>query len=131
MFRCARLQDLAITQSDGLPTAPVPVPDVPLAVKMRYPMGAPGRRLSRGPLALGGRFGPVAGDWLSGRAPRSHRGGHWFDPSIAHRCKARSEAPRTAPILRTGWELSPHWEKFGRLPFSPLACLVIPVGRET
>src|SRR5215469_9934783 len=24
------------------------------------------------------------GDWLSGRAPRSHRGGHWFDPSIAH-----------------------------------------------
>src|ERR1700685_1953129 len=25
-----------------------------------------------------------AGDWLSGRAPRSHRGGHWFDPSIAH-----------------------------------------------
>src|SRR5215470_4124073 len=27
---------------------------------------------------------PVAGDWLSGRAPRSHRGGHWFDPSIAH-----------------------------------------------
>ena len=27
---------------------------------------------------------PAAGDWLSGRAPRSHRGGHWFDPSIAH-----------------------------------------------
>jgi hypothetical protein len=26
----------------------------------------------------------AAGDWLSGRAPRSHRGGHWFDPSIAH-----------------------------------------------
>jgi hypothetical protein len=25
------------------------------------------------------------GDWLSGRAPRSHRGGHWFDPSIAHK----------------------------------------------
>src|SRR4029077_8512260 len=24
------------------------------------------------------------GDWLSGRAPRSHRGGHWFHPSIAH-----------------------------------------------
>jgi hypothetical protein len=23
--------------------------------------------------------------------PTSHRGGHWFDPSIAHRCKARSE----------------------------------------
>ena len=41
-----------------------------------------------------------AGDWLSGRAPRSHRGGHWFDPSIAHSCKSRSEAPRTALILR-------------------------------
>src|ERR1700677_4943312 len=27
------------------------------------------------------------GDWLSGRAPRSHRGGHWFDPSIAHQQK--------------------------------------------
>ena len=26
----------------------------------------------------------ATGDWLSGRAPRSHRGGHWFDPSIAH-----------------------------------------------
>jgi uncharacterized protein YchJ len=24
------------------------------------------------------------GDWLSGRAPRSHRGGHWFESSIAH-----------------------------------------------
>jgi hypothetical protein len=27
------------------------------------------------------------GDWLSGRAPRSHRGGHWFDPSIAHQLR--------------------------------------------
>src|SRR5690625_2236431 len=33
----------------------------------------------------------LAGDWLSGRAPRSHRGGHWFEPSIAHRHVA---APR-------------------------------------
>ena len=57
---------------------------------------------------------PAAGDWLSGRAPRSHRGGHWFDPSIAHRCKASSEAPRTALILRSGWGLSPYWEKSGR-----------------
>ena len=31
-----------------------------------------------------GPVAPAAGDWLSGRAPRSHRGGHWFDPSIAH-----------------------------------------------
>ena len=34
------------------------------------------------------RAGP--GDWLSGRAPRSHRGGHWFDPSIAHPGTSRS-----------------------------------------
>ena len=27
----------------------------------------------------------VAGDWRSGSALRSHRRGHWFDPSIAHR----------------------------------------------
>src|SRR5450756_2820926 len=26
----------------------------------------------------------AAGDWLSGRAPRSHRGGRWFESSIAH-----------------------------------------------
>src|SRR5689334_18625126 len=29
-----------------------------------------------------------AGDWLSGRAPRSHRGGRWFDPTIAHQVRA-------------------------------------------
>ena len=35
------------------------------------------------------------GDWLSGRAPRSHRGGHWFDPSIAHPVlPTRSRQPR-------------------------------------
>ena len=36
------------------------------------------------------------GDWLSGRAPRSHRGGHWFDPSIAHqpRCALCQRAAR-------------------------------------
>jgi hypothetical protein len=33
-----------------------------------------------------------AGDWLSGRAPRSHRGGHWFDPSIAHQGRVRMDA---------------------------------------
>lgn len=38
----------------------------------------------------------AAGDWLSGRAPRSHRGGHWFDPSIAH------PGQRPVPILGTG-----------------------------
>ena len=67
----------------------------------------PGRRPRK-------QSGPAMGDWLSGRAPRSHRGGHWFDPSIAHRCKSRSGAPRTALILRKGWELLPYWEEFGR-----------------
>ena len=27
---------------------------------------------------------PGQGDWLSGRALRSHRRGRWFEPSIAH-----------------------------------------------
>jgi hypothetical protein len=34
------------------------------------------------------------GDWLSGRALRSHRRGHWFDPSIAH--------PVQRPVPRVG-----------------------------
>ena len=38
----------------------------------------------RGDSVPGLWHGPATGDWLSGRAPRSHRGGHWFDPSIAH-----------------------------------------------
>ena len=58
------------------------------------------------------------GDWLSGRAPRSHRGGHWFDPSIAHgpataarrsligfaegRDTFRGPSPRTPTIGGTG-----------------------------
>jgi hypothetical protein len=75
--------------------------------------GSAGTRLRRGP-APADSAGPAAGDWLSGRAPRSHRGGHWFDPSIAHRCKARSETPLTALILLGGWELSPYWEESGR-----------------
>ena len=75
--------------------------------------------------------GPAAGDWLSGRAPRSHRGGHWFDPSIAHRCKARSEAPLTALILLAGWELFPYWEEFGRSPSPTRACISGPdIGDE-
>jgi hypothetical protein len=86
---------------------------VPCAAKMRYPVEAL-RRDCRGPSGPGSSQGPATGDWLSGRAPRSHRGGHWFDPSIAHRCKSRSEAPRTALIRPKGWELLPYWEEFGR-----------------
>ena len=48
--------------------------------------GSAGTRLRRGP-APADSAGPAAGDWLSGRAPRSHRGGHWFDPSIAHQLR--------------------------------------------
>src|SRR6202042_1665134 len=50
---------------------------------MRYPMETPGtRRAHDRPRST------AAGDWLSGRAPRSHRGGHWFDPSIAHQARS-------------------------------------------
>ena len=53
-----------------------------------------GAASAKSDLAAGMRYSEIAlrrdsgrrvqGDWLSGRAPRSHRGGHWFDPSIAH-----------------------------------------------
>src|SRR5215475_7144135 len=46
------------------------------------------------------------GDWLSGRAPRSHRGGHWFDPSIAHH--GFVDQPRFVPgLTRVACELVP------------------------
>jgi hypothetical protein len=61
---------------------------------------------------------PAEGDWLSGRAPRSHRGGHWFDPSIAH--PARRPVPSNGPAVfdlpaaaecssRAGCQLPSHW----------------------
>src|SRR3954447_12583615 len=34
------------------------------------------------------------GDWHSGRALRSHRRGHWFEPSIAHRTKGPGSLTR-------------------------------------
>jgi hypothetical protein len=51
---------------------------------------------------------PAAGDWLSGRAPRSHRGGHWFDPSIAHPRPAPPQPPHPPrparrPVPIRGW----------------------------
>ena len=39
-------------------------------------------------VAMGYRSG-VSGDWRSGSALRSHRRGHWFEPSIAHRAENR------------------------------------------
>jgi peptidoglycan/xylan/chitin deacetylase (PgdA/CDA1 family) len=33
---------------------------------------------------------PLAGGWLRGRAPRSHRGGHWFKSSTAHHLQTTS-----------------------------------------
>ena len=47
----------------------------------------PGMRYSEIALRHAGQL-QRQGDWLSGRAPRSHRGGHWFDPSIAHQVRA-------------------------------------------
>jgi hypothetical protein len=81
------------------------------------------------------------GDWLSGRAPRSHRGGHWFDPSIAHepalparrssigfaggRDTFRGPSPRTPTICGCG-------PVFGCCPGGPSPPepprLVVPVG---
>ena len=75
-------------------------------------MGALGRGC-RGDLAPTGSAGPVAGDWLSGRAPRSHRGGHWFDPSIAHNVSPGQKLTDSShPTLRMG--AVPVWEEFGR-----------------
>src|SRR5580704_8068342 len=90
VFRCARLQDLAITERHIARRGLVPVSRAcrtprtcaTLWKRRDADMGV-GRTRSR----------PAAGDWLSGRAPRSHRGGHWFDPSIAH------PAQRPVPIL--------------------------------
>jgi hypothetical protein len=98
-----------------LPETRAPAPGrVPSTAKMRYPMGAPGRGYSRGLGPSAGSTGPAAGDWLSGRAPRSHRGGHWFDPSIAHRCKADvrpGQRPRRHhPRHLVSWaRRRPHW----------------------
>src|SRR5437588_11036292 len=36
------------------------------------------------PLPPSGIILRCLGGWLSGRAPRSHRGGHWFESSTAH-----------------------------------------------
>ena len=52
------------------------------------PYGGAGTRLRPGPRSHRTASDHAAGDWLSGRAPRSHRGGHWFDPSIAHQVRA-------------------------------------------
>jgi hypothetical protein len=69
----------------------------------RQPGGAVvGTAIGRDALVCGGQRavdpGPGGGDWLSGRAPRSHRGGHWFDPSIAHPGQASS--PRGTGLRR-------------------------------
>ena len=64
------------------------------------------------------------GDWLSGRAPRSHRGGHWFDPSIAHQLriwrKARSEAFPDRPHPPCGWGLPVPGPDFSARMISPV-----------
>jgi hypothetical protein len=105
--------------ADGaVPLAPLRCLERAVCREDALPYGSAATRLPRGRRPRK-QSGPAMGDWLSGRAPRSHRGGHWFDPSIAHRCKSRSQAPRIALILRCGWELSPYWEEFGRSCFPP------------
>jgi hypothetical protein len=94
---------LRCSRQDGSVSAVLP------AERIRVGCGVPGRTGPRRRASCRGRAGAAArswrrarhalvcfsplstgircagaGDWLSGRAPRSHRGGHWFDPSIAH-----------------------------------------------
>jgi hypothetical protein len=45
-------------------------------------VGEPG--CPRRTLGFGSGYGECPGDWRSGSALRSHRRGHWFEPSIAH-----------------------------------------------
>ena len=59
----------------------------------------------------------AAGDWLSGRAPRSHRGGHWFDPSIAHsqdlalrQLRSSSDRPHPKPRVGSFSRVGGIWE---------------------
>jgi hypothetical protein len=69
--------------------------------------------------------------------PNSHRGGHWFDPSIAHRCKARSEVlahGSSLAVLRRNciqleWQtvLTPVWPSGTRRAPAPAAA----AGRTT
>ena len=88
---------------------PFAAADVPRAVKMRYSMEAPGLRA-----VAGGRWpfrdnpGPATGDWLSGRAPRSHRGGHWFDPSIAHQHKRTPQVDASRRVQQQSTAVGPR-----------------------
>ena len=65
------------------------------------------------------RLLPAAGDWLSGRAPRSHRGGHWFDPSIAHQRKHTSRAVASESVQQQSTAVGPR--EAGRFPW-PYYC---------
>src|SRR6516164_2894306 len=72
-------------------------------------MGAPDKAAVE--FCPSGSAGPATGDWLSGRAPRSHRGGHWFDPSIAH------PAQRPVAIMQLAvFDLGDQVEELSRAP---------------
>src|SRR5262249_33296020 len=87
------MQDLAITQSSEHPTGARSLCrtcDTPRGCATLWERQDEGSNGGRCP----GRCpAPATGEWLSGRAPRSHRGGPWFDPSIAH------PAQRPVPIM--------------------------------
>jgi hypothetical protein len=65
------------------------------------------------------------GDWRSGSAPRSHRGGRWFEPSIAHQLrtwrKARSDDLPGRPHPTRGWGLPMPGQVSSSLRTSPRA----------
>jgi hypothetical protein len=64
------------------------------------------------------------GDWRSGSAPRSHRGGRWFEPSIAHQLrtwrKARSDGLPGRPHPARGGGLPMPGQGFSSLRTSPV-----------
>jgi hypothetical protein len=60
--------------------------------KMRYAIDRP--QLAAEAVKSGG-----TGDWRSGSALRSHRRGHWFDPSIAHTGRGRFQTKEPASFM--------------------------------
>src|SRR6185437_14697261 len=57
----------------------------------------------------------AAGDWLSGRALRSHRRGHWFEPSIAHNDRTPGQVSCEADLGFCAATGPRYWTVTGRL----------------
>jgi hypothetical protein len=79
----SRTGGAATLPGNALPALPAPWTAGPRGAPWS-PSGPPRRRIGpRGGCGLW--FSSSERDWRSGSALRSHRRGHWFDPSIAHR----------------------------------------------